>query len=258
MTKVSYVHFKFLPMSMRVLFTSVLLVFGAAYCMAMVQVWITKVGLDGKNYLTAKDLVIAYSGNPEGSKMQTALQGPMADMLDADNKKIVYTWLHEGAPKEKYDSTINPILQDHCVACHNAAANPNLPDYTSWEGVQKVTTVDTGMSIATLIRVSHIHLFGLTFIFFITGFIYAHSYVRPAWFKCVVLATPFLGLILDIAAWYLTKVWHGFAWAVIVGGALYGICFTIMWFTSMYQLWFFKPPQEVLDSQGQLPSLHRA
>lgn len=37
MSNINLTHFKFLPMSMRVLFSMVLLVFGLAYCMAMVQ-----------------------------------------------------------------------------------------------------------------------------------------------------------------------------------------------------------------------------
>jgi hypothetical protein len=258
MTKVSYVHFQFLPMSVRVLFTAVLLVFGTGYLMAMIQVWESHAGKDGDPMLSAKDLMISYSGNPEGTKMETALRGPMADMLDADGKKTVFEWLHNKAPKEDFDAKINPILQDHCVACHNPGANPHLPDLTNFDGVSKITAADTGMNIATLVRVSHIHLFSITFIFFIIGFIYTHSYVRPAWLKCVVLATPFLSLLVDIGAWYLTKVWTGFAWVVIIGGAFYGICFAIMWFTSMYQIWFFKLPQDLVDSQGSLPSLHRA
>lgn len=257
MSKVSYIHFKFLPMSVRVLFSMVLLVFGLGYCMAMIQVWESHAGKDGDPMLSAKDLMISYSGNPEGTKLETALRGPMSDMLDADGKKTIFEWLHNKAPKEEFDTKINPILQDHCIACHNPEANPHLPNLTNYEGVAKVAAADTGMNIPTLVRVSHIHLFSITFIFFITGFIYTHSYVRPAWFKCAVLAVPFLSLIVDIAAWYLTKVWTGFAWAVIIGGALYGICFTIMWFTSMYQMWLYKPPQELIDAQGQLPSVHR-
>jgi len=257
MTKVSYVHFKFLPMSMRVLFTMVLLVFGTGYLMAMIQVWESHAGKDGNNMLSAKDLMISYSGNPEGTKLETALRGPMSDMLPAEKKVIVFDWLHNKAPQDEFESKINPILQEHCVACHNPGANPHLPDLTNFDGVAKVAATDTGMTIATLVRVSHIHLFSITFIFFITGFIYTHSYVKPAWFKCAVLATPFLSLIVDIAAWYLTKVWTGFAWVIIIGGALYGMCFAIMWVTSMYQMWFYKPPQELIDAEGRLPSLQR-
>ena len=252
---VNTVHFKFLPMSMRMLFSMTLLVLGTGYCMAMVQVWVTHVGLDGKNYLTTQDLIIAYSGNKSGSKMESALKGPMSGMLDDANKQIVYSWLQKGAPKSEYDTTIKPILQSHCVMCHNPTANPTLPNYTTWIGVQKVTKTDTGMSIDTLIRIAHIHLFGITFIFFIMGFIYAHAYVRPMWFKCLTIAIPFLSLLADVACWYLTKVWTGFAWVIMISGALYGIAFTIMWFTSMYQMWLYNVPPELIERNGELPTI---
>jgi hypothetical protein len=48
MSTSSNVHFKFLPMSMRVLFTSVLVVFGTGYMMAMIQVWEGHAGKDGE------------------------------------------------------------------------------------------------------------------------------------------------------------------------------------------------------------------
>jgi len=54
-----------------------------------------------------------------------------------------------------------------------------------------VTEADTGTPIATLIRVSHIHLFGITVIFFVMGLMFSHAYVRPVWFKCAVIALPF-------------------------------------------------------------------
>ena len=254
MSSQNAVHCKFLPMSTRVLFSSVLLVFGLAYCMAMVQVWVTHVGLDGKSYLTAQDLMISYNGNKDATKMATALKGPMAAMLDDAGKMTLFTWLHKGAPKDEFDKTINPILQEHCVACHNKAANPNLPDYTSWEGVQKVAVADTGMTVPTLVRVSHIHLFSITFIFFIVGFIFSHAYIRPLWFKCVVISVPFLSLITDVASWYLTKMWEGFAWMVIISGAFMGTAFTIMWLTSMYQMWLGKVPTG-LGEDGKIPCI---
>jgi hypothetical protein len=254
MSNLNTVYFKYLPMSTRVLFSMVLLVFGLAYCMAMIQVWVTHVGLDGKDYLTAKDLMISYNGNKEGTKLETALKGPMSAMLDDEGKKTIFTWLHKGAPKEDYDKIINPIVQERCVVCHNKAANPNLPDYTTPEGIQKVAQIDTGMTVPTLVRVSHIHLFSITFIFFIVGFIFTHAYMRPTWFKCVVIAIPFLSLICDVASWYLTKLWEGFAWVVIISGALMGTAFTIMWFVSMWQMWVGKVPTQV-GEDGKVPCL---
>ena len=89
-------------------------------------------------------------------------------------------------------------------------------------------------------RVSHIHMFGMTFIFFVMGLIFSHAYVRPVWFKSAVIALPFLSMIVDIGSWYLTKVNTAFAWTVIIGGALMGLSFAIQWIVSMYQMWFYK------------------
>ncbi len=255
MSNINLTHFKFLPMSMRVLFSMVLLVFGLAYCMAMVQVWESHAGKDGDPMLSGKDLMIAYSGNPDGTKLETALRGPMADMLPVEKRQVIFDWLHAGAKAEEIEAKITPILQDHCVACHNPEVNPHLPSFATPEGLTKVAAMDTGMTIPTLVRVSHIHLFSITFIFFIVGFIYTHAVVRPTWLKCVVLAVPFLSLITDVASWYLTKVWDGFAWMAIISGAFMGTAFTIMWFTSMWQMWFGKVP-EVVSEEGQVPCLH--
>jgi len=111
--------------------------------------------------------------------------------------------------------------------------------------VRKVTERDTGAGIFTLVRVSHIHFFGLTFVFFLMGIIFSHAYVRPVWFKSTVIALPFVAVTLDISSWYFTKLYHPFAWVVMIGGGLMGLSFAYMWVISMYQLWFSRPPTEV-------------
>jgi hypothetical protein len=116
--------------------------------------------------------------------------------------------------------------------------------------VQKVTERDTGAGIFTLVRVSHIHFFGITFIFFIMGSIFSHAYVRPVWFKCSVVALPFVCLVLDISSWYFTKLYHPFAWVVMLGGAVMALAFAYMWVVSMYQMWFSRTPQPVAERQS--------
>jgi len=108
-----------------------------------------------------------------------------------------------------------------------------------------LTAVDTGVSVYTLIRVSHIHLFGITFIFFIMGFVFSHALIKPIWLKCVVIGIPFLAIILDIMSWYLTKLHPGFAWVVYLGGIGMALSFAFMWITSIYQMWFMKAPEHL-------------
>jgi hypothetical protein len=108
-----------------------------------------------------------------------------------------------------------------------------------------VTETDTGTGVFTLVRVSHIHLFGITFIFFMMGTIFSHAYVRPVWFKCAVMAMPFIGLVADVSSWYFTKLYNPFAWVVMIAGGIIGLSFAFMWFVSMYQMWFARPPAAI-------------
>jgi len=245
-------HFQYLPMSLRVLYTMVLLVFGVGYLFAMINIYVSDAGKDGDPALSEKDLMITYGGNPEGTKLETSLRGPMQDMLPAEKRKVIFDWLHAGAIQDQFETKINPIIQEHCIACHNPEANPHLTDLRSYEGVAKVAAKDEGMSLATLVRVSHIHLFGIAFIFYIIGQIYSHAWVRPVWFKCTVIAAPFVVVFTDVGSWYLTKFWAQFAWVVIGSGAIMGLAFAIMWLTSMYQLWFYKLPTELVAREGDL------
>lgn len=255
MTK--HVHFKYLPMSLRVMYSMLLLVFGAGYLFAMIHVYESNAGKDGDPMLSEKDLMITYGGNPAGTKMETALRGAMQDMLPAEKRTLIFDWLHNGAKQDVFAASINPIIQEHCIACHNPEANPHLTDLRSYEGVAKVATKDEGMSLSTLVRVSHIHLFGIAFIFAFVGQIYSHAWVRPVWLKCVVIAAPFVVVLGDVGSWYLTKIWAQFAWVIMGSGAIMAASFATMWLTSMYQMWFFKLPAELIEQHGELPIMVR-
>ena len=130
------------------------------------------------------------------------------------------------------------------MACHDGS-NPNLPNLNGYDNVHKVTETDTGTGVFTLVRVSHIHLFGITFIFFIMGTIFSHAYVRPVWFKCTVMVMPFIGLVADVSSWYFTKLYSPFAWVVMIAGGVIGLSFAFMWVVSMYQMWLGRVPAAV-------------
>jgi len=239
-----YPFFSELPCSLKVLYTMVLLTMGMGYLFAMIQIYEVHSGRDGGAGLSVKDIQIAYSGNKEGSRMESALKGPMSSMLPAEEREKIISWIHSGTDQKKYDEDIKPIMETRCKACHDGS-NPHLPNVTTYEGIKVATAVDTGVSIGTLVRVSHIHLFGLTFIFFMVGAIFSHAYIPKLWVKCLIIATPFVAIFLDVTSWWVTKVSEPFAYVVIISGALMGFSFAIQWVVSMYQMWLYKgPPSE--------------
>lgn len=246
-----YNHYSELPKSLCVLYTATLLVLGLAYLFAGIYLFHSYSGKDGNPMtLSYDDIVIAYSGSGKGSRLEGALRGSMSAMLPFEEKNVLLDWAREGAERAKFESGIRPILDKRCMACHDGS-NPNLPNLNGHDNVLKVTEHDTGTALFTLVRVSHIHLFGLTMVFFLVGMIFSHAYVRPVWFKCTVIAMPFVCLVLDISSWYFTKLYNPFAWVVMLAGGFMGLSFTYMWFVSMYQMWFARVPTAVAGRKQQ-------
>src|SRR5512141_2240747 len=179
-----YLHFSELPYSMRTLYTAALLVLGLGYLFALMYLYHTYAGRAGGNpmMMTYDDIVVAYTGSGKGSRLESALRGPMSSMLPPEESRTLVAWVQGGADKTKYEPDIKPILDKRCLSCHDGS-NPHLPNLSGMDTLKKVTEQDTGTDIFTLVRVSHIHLFGITFIFFILGTVFSHAYLRPLWIK---------------------------------------------------------------------------
>ncbi|MFC1748399.1 elongation factor-1 alpha [Pseudomonadota bacterium] len=239
-------HFSHLPIVQKALYTGVLCVLGCGYLFAMIYIFASHHGRDGNQMLTIQDIVIAYSGSKTGTKLESALQGPMSGMLPADENLKVVEWVQSGASQKEYEATTKAIFDNRCITCHNDR-NPHLPSLETYDKVKHTAEEDTGMDLFTLVRVSHIHLFGLTFIFYLVGSIFIHAYVRHEWLKIAIIIVPFVSITLDISSWYLTKFYPPFAWLVVGSGALMGISFALQFFISIYQMWFYKLPEKTKE-----------
>lgn len=244
-----FVPFTELPLVQRVVYTWTLLILGLGYAFASLYVFESHAGRDGNPMLSVEDLVIAYSGSKSGTLLESALKGPMSNMLPAEENLLLVDWVRRGAGEEEYKAKAAAIFKKRCIACHNNR-NPHLPSLEGYAHVKLVTEQDTGADIFTLVRVSHIHLFGLTFIFFIISTIFAHAFLRHEWLKITIVTIPFVAIALDISSWYITKVYEPYAWMLIISGAFMGLSFGVQFFISLYQMWFFTLPADAAASAG--------
>ncbi len=222
-----------LSLTYRVLFTSYLLVVGLGLCMAGVQIMLTHGMADGKPGLSMNDIVYSYYGNRSGSKLEAALTGKMKDKAPADVNFTLIKWARDGAPYAEWD-TVKPLIEKNCGDCHDAESG--LPEVSKSDVAKTLAEVDHGASIATLTRVSHIHLFGISFIFLFVGWIFGMAEFNQRW-KLILIATPFAFLVLDVASWWLTKFWPSCAWITMVGGIGYSVAAMVMFATSFAQMW---------------------
>ncbi|ACT49464.1 hypothetical protein [Methylovorus glucosotrophus] len=224
-----------LPTPVKVLFSGYLLVIGVGLCMAGLQIMLTHGMADGKIGLSKDDIVYSYYGDRSGSRLEGMLNGAMKDKAPPEVRLDIIKWAREGAPEAEWEPHFKQVFAQHCVMCHSNV--PGIPNFTHFDEVKKVAKVNEGASIESLTRVSHIHLFGIAFIFFFMSLIFSFAVNVPRKLKILAIAFPFAFLILDVLSWWLTKLNPGFAWLTIIGGLGYSIASTFMWFTSMYQMW---------------------
>jgi hypothetical protein len=225
-----------LGLSIKLLFSGYLMVIAIGYGMAMVQILFTHGLADGKFGLSIEDIVYSYYGNRSGSPLESKLNGSMkANAPDEARFKIIQ-WVRDGAEQAPYESTIKPIFETNCVPCHNAEAG-GIPDLSKFENIRKYTEQDEGATFASLTRISHIHLFGIAFIFMFVGGIFSMSSGVPLKLKCSAVVMPYIFLLLDITSWWLTKLNPRFALLVVVGGGGLAMAFVFMWVVSMYEMW---------------------
>ncbi|NOT12307.1 MAG: elongation factor-1 alpha [Methylococcaceae bacterium] len=222
-----------LSQTYRVLFTGFMLVIGLGLCMAGAQIMLTHGMADGKVGLSMNDIVYSYYGNRSGSKMESSLTGKMKDKAPEEVKFIMIQWVRDEAPAAEWEK-VGPLFEKHCANCHDSESG--LPEVAKLEVAKSLAEVDHGASIASLTRVSHIHLFGISFIFLFVGWIFGMAEFNQTW-KLILISTPFAFLVLDVASWWLTKFWPGCAWITMIGGLGYSLAAVVMFATSFAQMW---------------------
>lgn len=225
----------------KVLFTGYLCAVGVGYFFALVQILFTHGMADGEFGLSVDDIVYSYYGNRSGTVLEQKLNGSMKANAPEQERFEIIRWVREGADKDDYvDGGIDKIIESRCVMCHNKDAS-GIPDLSNFETLKELTKQDEGATFASLTRVSHIHLFGISFIFMFIGLIFSFSETTTVKYKCVAIGMPYAFLLADILSWWLTKIDPMFALLVILAGMGMGVSFMFMWTISIMEMWFFKP-----------------
>lgn len=223
--------------SERLLYTAFLLLVGIGYLMAITYLYTSHEGHDKKPGLSVEDIAANYYGNRSGTRLEAAIRGSMAAYIEIEDRHHVVQWLRSGALESEYTSRIRPILEKSCLGCHNPASGLKTVDLSAYAGTREVVNVDTGESLHALMKLSHIHLFGVALVSLGIGLVFRLA-VAPAWLKATLIVTPFAAVFADIVAWFLTK-WDPFyAYTVVIAGALLALAWAAQILIALFQLWF--------------------
>lgn len=238
-----------LPLTLRALFSSFLILIGIGYLMALSYMFLVDVDPHQKMGMgLISGIEMKYHGAAGGSRLETALGGVMADKLSPDDRERLLRWLHNGAPEADFGTPsmanmpmpmthdIKPIFDNNCVPCHSPGSGLQIPSLATYQDIQKLTQPDTGESILQLARVSHIHLFGISLIFLLTGAIFSLS-ETPVWLRVSLVVIPYLAIFADIASWWFTKFIPVFGYIVVIGGAIWGAALAGQILISLWEMW---------------------
>lgn len=231
-----YRRFTDASVSERILDTAFLVTMAIAYCFALLHLYFSHEGLDGKPGISIQDITISYYGQHQQTRLGAAINGPMSmNVRSETHRRILLEWINHGADQDTYQTKVLPVIKSDCAMCHSAGTG--LVNLTDYEQISKLAETDTGKSIASLVRLSHIHLFGIALLLFMIGKIFILCEM-PVLLKRIIVGIPFLAMLADIFAWYFTKLWPGFAYVVVIAGGLMGLSIMGQIIISIYQMWF--------------------
>jgi hypothetical protein len=223
----------------KVLFTGYLSSVAIGYFMALIQILFTHGMADGKFGLSIDDIVYSYYGNRSGTVLENQLNGGMKDKASDEERFAIIQWVRDGADKDDYlDEGVSKIVEQRCVMCHSDQGS--LPNFKDFNVLKKFTEQDQGATFSSLTRVSHIHLFGIGFIFMFVGIIFSFAETSTQRYKSIAIGMPYVFLLVDILSWWLTKLNPMFAWLVILAGAGMAIAFVFMLTVSLLEMWCFE------------------
>ncbi len=230
-------------MNEKLLYTAFILLMGLGYLMALTYLYTGFEYIDGKSGLSVQDIAENYYGNRSGTTLEAAVRGPMSGYISIRERHHVMAWLKSGATEKGYKKTIRPILAKNCLKCHSPSSGMKIPDLTTYFGLRAVAQVNTGVSLQSLMKISHIHLFGIGLVAFGIGMIFRFAVLPPP-VKYTLTLLPFAAIFVDILSWFLTKQDPVYAYTIFISGAVLGAAWAGQMFISLYQIWFLSPPKD--------------
>ena len=188
-----------MPMSVKLLFTAVLMTLGTGYIFALANVAL-KVGF------SSEEVALRYYGNEASRQVLRDIEQSVEPTEDGGAGIVE----GDSFSFDEFDEVL-PAEQEPIVS---------IP------------------SLEALVSEGHFHLFGYTTIFFLCGLIIVFA-EAPSALKNTLIIAPFVASVLDIWSMLLTRfVGPGFAWLLMISGMVMALSFLMVFVIGIYQLWF--------------------
>lgn len=224
------------PLSRRVFATTLLATFGLGYLMAIVYLYAKEVrphSLEGHGIV--QGVANTYHGIPSESPLLVSLRGSMSSTVTTEELTSIVDWVQAGAHEDTFGAVVGPLIAANCAECHSAD-DGYFPPLTTYAEVAEFAKPGGGMSVQKLARQTHVHLLGIPMLLFILSWMFVQTRFSER-LKSVLIVLPFLGVVWDVAHWWITKLNPDAAAGVIFGGILMNLGFAAQWVLIAWDVW---------------------
>ncbi len=228
----------------RIFLSSCSVAFIAGWFFSTALIWTQYETSDAEAGLSLRDVRWHFSGNPFQNRFETMVEGEMLEYLTIEeDANLLRQWsiqpnlpdFSEPNHKQFYQDNIHPIIELDCLECHEPGGKAEESPLRSYDEVLPYLERDRGIPIPSLLKLSHIHLFGMSLLLLVTGAL-AFSFLSPR--KAGILSSlTGLGLLLDVGGWWSTKFFPETAFLVLVGGSLFGGSFLLTHLSLLHRYW---------------------
>lgn len=225
-----------LPGPARLAVAAFAVVLGGFSLLAQANLWVQ----DGGGSLPGPEQVLhKYNGVPNSSRLETVLSadlpedhalamwpylGATDEEIEAARNRIV-AWIAAGAPEGAFPEH-QPLFAgvETCGSCHGPGGEKEDVPLETYAQVLPFAKPDPGMSWKALMISAHNHAYGFAMLAFVLSLLLCMSRL-PRLLACLLILGLFVGPVMDIGGWFMTKL-HGAPWhmVVILGGGLFGTC----------------------------------
>ena len=182
--------------------------------------------------LTINDIIGAYHGVQSPSPLIQALETGHPEELSEPERNALLDWLRGDRLSQDYDNldlgenAPSEIIAFNCLDCHTRSASgedamPSVPlEY--WDDIQSIAySKDIQPAGTNIVAMSqHAHAPSMAIILIVIAWL---AICTRFWMVLTGLITfvAGLGLLVDMAGWWITRDFAPFAYAVVIGGGIY-------------------------------------
>jgi hypothetical protein len=234
MTESSTLNLQSLPLPFRLGIAALVLTLLGGYIVSGLHLRWHYDNRDETPGLTMNDIIGAYHGVQTPSPLISALESGHPDTIIESERTALLNWLEGDRVSQDYDNldlgenAPSEIIAMSCLDCHSRSStgpdsNPDV-SLEYWDDIRKLAdSKDIQPAGTNIVATSqHVHAPMMAIVMIVLGITCLFTRFSKRTTGWLVFISG-LGLLVDMAGWWITREVAHFAYAIVIGGGLYAI-----------------------------------